>query len=111
MNEEYIDVKALINKHRVIWSILMIEYVTLFGFSLVHLINQLESLFQLQATVTVFMIFIEMHLTLGWEWVEDIIWGDMNTSYGFNKGFDLIIKDNIDNYFGAQIAAVVLIIL
>ena len=90
-NNLYFDVKKCIDRHKLIWSIMMVEYVTFFGCSLVALLNQIEGHFKFQAAITILLMFIEQHLSLGWNWVEDIIFGDMNQSYGLNKGFDVII--------------------
>ena len=83
---------------RLVWSILAIEFVTLFGASLLSLLNSLEQLYQGQILITILSIFLEIHLTLMFEWVEDMVFQDMNLSYGFNKGFDRIISDNFGSY-------------
>ena len=83
---------------RLVWSILAIEFATLFGASLISLLNKLEQLYSGQILISIFGIFLEIHLTLMFEWIEDILFKDMNLSYGFNKGFDRIISDNFGSY-------------
>ena len=83
---------------RVIWSLLVIEYVTLFGASLLSLLNRLEQFYQGQTIITIICIFLEIHFTLMFEWLEDAIFGDMDQSYGFNKGFSRVYEDNFGSY-------------
>ena len=74
----HLNTKKLKRQFPLLWSIFIIEFVSLFGQSMVTLINQLEKKFALSPTLSLSMVVLEMHLTLGWEWLEDIIFGDMN---------------------------------
>ena len=73
-----VKTKKLKRQYPLLWSILLVEFVSLFGQSMVSLINNLEQTYHLKIEIAVFMIFVEMHLTLGFEWLEDIIFRDMN---------------------------------
>ena len=106
-----LNTKKIKKQYQIIWSILLLEFVSLFGQSMVTVLNKLEKTFKMSPGISLLMVFTEMHLTLGWEWLEDIVFGDMNQSYGLNKGPIALIKDNLGTYLSGQIMFPVLFVL
>jgi hypothetical protein len=85
-------------RNRLLWSILMVEYVAIFGASLINLFNKCEHFFEGQVLMTVIMIFLDFHYSLGGDWIEDMLFGDMDQSYG-NKGLGFtVFMDNLPWY-------------
>ena len=65
-----------------IWSILVLEYVAMFPAGLIHILNQAEYMFDGSIFMFGLLLFLEMHWTLGFDWIEDLLNGDMNTKWG-----------------------------
>lgn len=94
-----------------VWVILMNELVTILGISLLSLLNRLETISQGNIFMVALCVFYEIHVTRGGWWVEDMVYGDMNQNYGFNKGFKNIINDNFGTYLPYMISFPVLFTL
>lgn len=65
-----------------IWSIVVLEYVAMFPAGLINILNHAEYTFNGSTLMFGFLLFLEMHWTLGFDWVEDLVNGDMNTKWG-----------------------------
>ena len=96
----FIDPKTYFPRFRLGWSILVMEYVAVFAWSWLYILNSVETIFEAHSGWVVFFLWFEMSCGLIPEWIEDIICGgDMNQSYG-NNGILNIFFDNFSTYGG-----------
>lgn len=74
----------------------MLEFVSAFGTYFLQLMNNLEEHHEGSILIVILCVFCEIHFTLGFNWIEDIVFGDMNQNYKI--GTPGIILDNLDSY-------------
>lgn len=98
MVNRIVQVPVWYRRFRLGWSILMIEFVTVFGYCLLNLLNLLESHHEGNAIWVGLLLWMELHYGLAGDWFEDYTnGGDMNQSYG-QKGLLAILPDNLPTY-------------
>lgn len=85
VNEKVHYHKKWIGRNRVIWAMLNVEFVTMFGSSFLITINDTEKYFEGNLVMLSLLVFLEVHYLLGAWWVEDLIYGDMNCHIGFDS--------------------------
>ncbi len=62
----------------------------MFPAGLINILNHAEYTFNGSTFMYGLLLFLEMHWTLGFDWIEDFFNGDMNTKWG--------ITANLQNY-------------
>lgn len=93
-----VQVPVWYERFRLGWSILVIEFVTIFGYCLLNLLNLIETHHDGNAIVYAVLLWWELHYGLSGDWAEDYMnGGDMDQSYG-QKGLFAIIPDNLSSY-------------
>ena len=69
--------QKMFERNKLIWSIFMLEFVAVFGSCLLDLCNNLERIHDGHMLITIVCVFLEVHFTLGFNWLEDIVFGDL----------------------------------
>lgn len=62
----------------VLWSVIMLEFVSVFAVGLISVCNRLETTFNGATGISILCIFLEIHFFIMFVWVEDIIFGDLD---------------------------------
>ena len=98
-------------RFRLGWSILCIEFVTIFGFCLLNLLNLIETHHDGSAIWYAILLCWELHYGLAGDWFEDFMnKGDMNQSYG-QRGLGDIVPANLSTYLPYLVGAPVLVVI
>lgn len=82
---------------RIMWSYFVIEQVQFYGPCLLYCVNNIEHHFQGEFFMCIMMLFWEIHYYLAGDWLEDLIFGDLDMNYG-NKGVGRFFSDNWPAY-------------
>ncbi len=96
---KYVKAGEWFIRQRITWSILLIEYTTLFGACNIDLLNKVENEYEGSLFMVLVLFTFYFHTHIGIDWLEDICNGDMNrtTKYFFGKDVFLF---NIATYMG-----------
>ena len=61
----------------------MLEYYAMYSSSLIVTMNRVESLFDGSSKMFVILMFLELHSSLLYDWIEDYFYQDMGTKWGY----------------------------
>jgi len=65
-----------------LWLIMNFEYLITFAHSNTLLFNEFETLCRGSLLLSAMLVFVFAHLTLGGDFIEDMVFGDLGTNYG-----------------------------
>lgn len=94
--------KSVFARHRVIWGCVNIEFLLMFTNSLIYVLNEIEITHSGSLLMASLFIYLEIHLSLQANWLEDFIFKDLNAIGGIihNWGFYVFYIVLIPLFFG-----------
>ncbi len=96
---KYVKVDEWFIRQRITWSILLIEYTTLFGACNIDLLNKMENEYEGNFIMIFILFTFYFHTHIGIDWLEDICNGDMNKTTKYFLGKEAFLF-NIATYMG-----------